>query len=392
MKLANLVTSIDPSLGGGVAEVVNKLSLEISKSAKVNVYSLIHRSGRQKSFRLNDNLNYLLYKYYDPFLYGFSPNLKQNILQSDADVLHVHGMWEYNSFIALNWFKLKNKPYIISPHGMLNKWSLKSSSLKKKLLLLIIERKYLKNASLVHALNLEEYDQIRDIGLKNPVCIIPNGVNLPNDESINTPNWFNMIPKYRKNLLYLGRLHPKKNIQSLIIAYYNYSQTNTNFLNDWNLIIAGWDQLDYKNKLLSMIKEFNLANNVFLIGPQYGTDKVFAYKNADAFILPSFDEGLPMAVLEAWSYSLPVLMTKECNLNIGFEKGAAINIKCEIDGIMEGLNKLQLLSNVELKQIGILGRSLVEKEFVWEIIAQKWLETYNWLINGGIPPYYIKFN
>jgi hypothetical protein len=43
--------------------------------------------------------------------------------------------------------------------------------------------------------------------------------------------------------------------------------------------------------------------------------------------LPSFSEGLPMSVLEAWSYGLPVVMTPECNLPEGFACGAALEIR-----------------------------------------------------------------
>ena len=45
-------------------------------------------------------------------------------------------------------------------------------------------------------------------------------------------------------------------------------------------------------------------------GPVFGADKEAAFRCADAFILPSHSEGLPIAVLEAWSYGLPVFMTR----------------------------------------------------------------------------------
>ena len=61
-------------------------------------------------------------------------------------------------------------------------------------------------------------------------------------------------------------------------------------------------------------------------GPQFGTAKAAAYRRADAFVLPSLSEGLPMAILEAWAHEKPVLMTDACNLPEGFAARAAIRL------------------------------------------------------------------
>ena len=66
--------------------------------------------------------------------------------------------------------------------------------------------------------------------------------------------------------------------------------------------------------------------SVVFLGPQFGAEKSECYRACDAFILPSLSEGLPMTVLEAWSYAKPVLMTAECNLPEGFAAGAAVRI------------------------------------------------------------------
>ena len=63
-------------------------------------------------------------------------------------------------------------------------------------------------------------------------------------------------------------------------------------------------------------------------------------QEVDAFILPSFSEGLPMSVLEAWAYQLPVVMTDFCNLPEGFEAGAAIRIEPDAESVFQGLEKL----------------------------------------------------
>ena len=62
-------------------------------------------------------------------------------------------------------------------------------------------------------------------------------------------------------------------------------------------------------------------------------------------MLPSFSEGMPIAVLEAWSYGLPVLMTEACNLPEGFAAGAALQIGPDRAGIGAGLRQLFAMSD-----------------------------------------------
>jgi poly(glycerol-phosphate) alpha-glucosyltransferase len=57
------------------------------------------------------------------------------------------------------------------------------------------------------------------------------------------------------------------------------------------------------------------------------------YANCEAYILPSHGEGLPLTVLEAWSWGKLVLITPECHLPEGYDANAAIKIEASIDSI-----------------------------------------------------------
>ena len=109
-------------------------------------------------------------------------------------------------------------------------------------------------------------------------------------------------------------------------------------------------------------------------------------RSADAFILPSLSEGLPMSVLEAWSYRLPVVMTPECNLSEGFATNAAIRIETAVESIAEGLETLFSMSESDLHAMGAKGRALVEERFTWQTIAAQMREVYDWMLGGGTPP------
>ncbi len=93
-----------------------------------------------------------------------------------------------------------------------------------------------------------------------------------------------------------------------------------------------------------------------------------------------------MAVLEAWAYELPVLMTEHCNLPEGFAAGAAIQISTDVESIVDGLKELILTPVSGLQCLGKAGRTLVEQQFTWETVAAQMKEVYEWILGGGEKP------
>ena len=243
------------------------------------------------------------------------------------DIIHLHSLWLYLSYLATQLQNKKKAKKIISVHGMLNKWALENGTLKKKIVWLLFEKTNILTANCVHALCEKEYIDIRKIVKNVPVAVIPNGVNLPSIKYNSDLNFS------AKKLLFLGRLHPIKGLDNLLNAW------STLNIQDWELIIAGPDEINHKKTLIKLSKKLNIEKSVQLIGPKFGMEKDNLLSNVDAFILPSHSEGLPMSILEAWSYKLPVVMTPECNLPDGFESNSAISINPDIDSIIQGLKE-----------------------------------------------------
>jgi poly(glycerol-phosphate) alpha-glucosyltransferase len=120
------------------------------------------------------------------------------------------------SVASLRWGQATRRACIISPHGMLDPWALEYSRWKKRLALWGYERKHLQTASCLHALSKAEAQAMRAIGLSNPICIIPNGIDTAPPESVGAPSWRRRIPADAKVLLYLGRPDPKKGLPNLL--------------------------------------------------------------------------------------------------------------------------------------------------------------------------------
>lgn len=325
------------------------------------------------------------FKSIGPMSIGYSPDLYSALVCENPDLLHTHGIFYYTSAIGHKWSRKCHKPYLCSPHGMLDPWALMNSKWKKKIASILFENKHLVGANCLHALCASETESIRRYGLKNNVCQIPNGIYIPDNYVKFDSPWNSSIPKGKKVLLYLSRIHPKKGLPILIETWHKV-QRNLNSAQDWVLAIAGWDQGGHEDELKAQVNALGLQDSVIFLGPQFDNNKAACYQNASGFILPSFSEGLPMVVLEAWAHGLPVLMTAQCNIPEGFLANAAIQIKPESQSIEEGLRDFFSLSDQERNQLGLNGLELVKDKFTWDKVAEDMYSVYEWTLGGGAPP------
>ena len=369
-----------------------------------------------------------------PSALGRSGQLRARLLAEPADLLYRSGLWKWPSRYALEWSRQHDKPEIVATHGMLDPWAVKNSAWKKRLALLLYEREHLGRAACIRALCEAEARAIRAFGLKNPIAIIPNGIDLPaipnaENPKVESKNEFQlslareMAPPIssgsvsafaggRKTLLYLGRIHPKKGLVNLIRAWDSNRKSQiggpssvvSGPSSEWTLAIAGWDQGGHEAELKRLCDELGIAwqdvrgqksdfsvsafqrFSVLFLGPQFGEDKATCYRNCDAFILPSFSEGLPMVILEAWAYGKPVLMTPECNLPEGFAANAAFRIETNVESIAQGLRELFETPSAERQALGDNGRRLVAEKFAWPKIAAEMRSVYEWVLGSGPKP------
>jgi poly(glycerol-phosphate) alpha-glucosyltransferase len=319
-----------------------------------------------------------------PQFFSYAPALTRQLSLADLDLVHLHGLWMHPSIASHAFTRRTGRPHMVSPHGMLDPWALRNSGWKKRLAASLFEKANLAAAACLHALNAAEAEAIRNYGFAGPVCVIPNGVELPapGDPPPPLPWWTKNAPE-KKTLLYLGRLHPKKGLPNLLTAW---SRLDGELRDRWRLVIAGWDQSGHQSALRRMTTALRIETTVTFPGPLFGKDKKAAFHHCDGFILPSLSEGLPMVLLEAWACGKPVLMTPQCNLPEGFEAGAAVRIEPEAESLTEGLTRLLAMDAPERERMGENGRDLAARRFSWEVIGREMAEVYRWIARKGAKP------
>ena len=313
-----------------------------------------------------------------------SSKARHALLNSDADILHMEALWRCPQLWMADWKKrYPNKPVVCSPHGMLDPYIIQSQGQFKRIVSRLFFHKGLEAVDCYHALCQKELEDIRAYGLKQPVAIIPNGVNMPN-----------MTKRFerkdnKKHLLYLGRLHKKKGVDMLLTAIMQLKAEKPDLLADWHIDLVGWDHENCKADLERIVREGHLEKEVTFHGGLFGDDKLQMYATSDAYTLPSHGEGLPMTVLEAWSWKLPVVMTAKCNIPEGFGANAAICIDDNVESVKQGLTNLFSLNVEQRTDIGMNGYQLVKDKFTWDASANKMIQLYDWLLGNASKPSFV---
>lgn len=103
-------------------------------------------------------------------------------------------------------------------------------------------------------------------------------------------------------ILYAGTVNKRKGYADLIRAFAKIAEA----FPDWRVVFAGNGEIELGK---SLAKELGIENQIEFAGWVSGEDKDALFRNTSVFCLPSYAEGFPMAVLDAWAYGLPVITT-----------------------------------------------------------------------------------
>lgn len=299
--------------------------------------------------------------------------LREEAATGAVDLIHNHGLWMMPNIYAARAARKGEVPLVVSPRGTLSQWAMKSGSSAKAVFWPLLQKRALEDAQCFHATSKSEYEEIRRLGFRQPVAIIPNGIDIP------LLSKKNVGPS--RTLLFLGRLHPIKGLDMLLFAW---KIVQARFP-DWRLIVAGPDQGGHRAKMEAFAAELGLQRVEF-VGPLYGEDKWRAYQDADLFILPTYSENFGIAVAEALAAGTPAIVTKGApweELEV-HQAGWWVDISAEAVAIV--LAQALSCPREILAEMGLKGRRWMEQVFAWNSIGCQMAETYVWILQGGARP------
>ncbi|PKP72138.1 MAG: glycosyltransferase [Alphaproteobacteria bacterium HGW-Alphaproteobacteria-5] len=317
-----------------------------------------------------------------PYRIGRSPDmyrwLAREVGSNAVDVIHNHSLWMmpnvYPGWVTRN----SNVPLVVSPRGTFSRYALNRSRVVKFLFWNGLQKRAIAHAAMFHATAESEYEDIRRLGFRQPVAVIPNGIELPDPADA-------ARPEARRHLLFLGRIHPVKGMDNLLHAW---AHIEARFA-DWDLQIVGPGEAGHLDELRQLSQLLKLKRVKF-DGPLYGADKLRAYRSADLFVLPTHSENFGMAVAEALAAGCPVITPRGAPWAGLAEHRAGWWIDIGVEPLRRTLEEAMAKEPEALAHMGASGRAWMEREFSWERIAEQMLDSYRSIVNGGAVPPWIR--
>ena len=385
MRVLTFLTNIDQTKGGpsrSVPMFVRGLALEgidvtlmVIKSDDMNLHALDNTTAKVHLLPAN-------YK---------KSELEGVVKDGKYDLIHGQCIWEplfHHMRVIADKYHI---PFILTPRGTLEPWSLQQSKWKKKIARWLYQDYDLKRCACIYATAEMEAQHIREMGFNNPICIIPNGIET---EGYPCRNDKNIV---KKQVLFLSRVHPKKGIEVLIDAF---SRLYNEFP-EWNIVIVGNGEEGYRQTLNKRVKELGLDGQVSIQDPVFGNAKTKLYQESSLFCLPSYSENFGMVIAEALSCGVPVITTNgtpwqllngevstmgarlDC---LGDKKRTGWCIDLSEDNLEKTLREAMTMSPDDLYEMGQKGSILVNWNFNYRSVSKKNKALYEWIINNGETP------
>jgi glycosyltransferase involved in cell wall biosynthesis len=378
MRYLQVISSLDPS-GGGPAEGVLRLSAAaVRRGHKVEIVTLDapgHCWHEPASCPVHNLGPSSLGKYcYTPRLV---PWLRLNAQRFDAVV--VNGLWQYQGLATRAALRGMGVPYYVFTHGMLDPWFRRAYPLKhakKWLYWPWGEYRVLRDAQAVLFTCEEERIQARQSFSMYQVreAVVSYGTpGVEGDQPAQRRTFLDSFPMLRDKrlILFLGRIHPKKGVDLLLNAFADLADRWP----DLHLVIAGPDSGGEQSSLLQQFGE-QLTGRVSWPGMLRGDLKWGALLCAEAFILPSHQENFGVAVAEALSCGLPVLISNKVNIWREIEAdGAGLVADDTVAGTRDLLARWLALNDAERERMRASTRPCFEKRFHIETAAGILLNT-----------------
>jgi glycosyltransferase involved in cell wall biosynthesis len=335
---------------------------------------LTYQSAENDKFISNEN--YIIALQNKNLIFDYSSEYKQFLQKNPYDLYHTQGIWSYPNYITAKHARKYKKPYIITPRGMLYPQALAISNLKKQTFLKLFLMNDLNKAACIHATCKEEMQHLKNLGVKSPIAVIPNPINIAENNKVS------IYGKLRFG--YLGRVHPRKNIERLLYVWAKLNLTQP----DVELVIIGDGDKQYMDFLKAEQTKLNLRNVVFT-GFLTGEAKENALNSLSYLVVPSDFENFGMIIPEALIKGIPVIASKGTpwkELNT-FHCGWWVNN--DMDTLTETIQEAIETPENKRIEMGKRGKELVKNNYSTEVVAKKMIRLYNWILNDGEKPEFV---
>ena len=373
MKILSFVSSLDMSSGGpsrsvpmlvkGLAELGVDITLMTIRSENMNIHALEGTTAKLKvlspSFSRKEIAKYLA--------------------DERFELIQIQSVWEMPYHKVILEARKQNIPYIVTPRGMLEPWSLSQKKWKKKLAWWLYQRNDVQKSACVFTTAKMEAEHVSNLGITTCKVVIPNGI-----ETDAYP-CKSSVEGVKKQVLFLSRVHVKKGIELLFEAW---KRLHTDYA-DWQLLVIGNGEAEYIHSLENRVESLGLKDSIKILPPVFGEAKIKVYQESALFCLPSFSENFGMVIAEAMSCGTPVITTTNCPWEILNETDTGWCVDLSVDNLERALREAMGMDANALYDMGQRASKFIFDNFDYRSVTRKTLRLYEWLLNSGEKPEFV---
>lgn len=226
-----------------------------------------------------------------------------------VDAVHLHGMWELSNYQVAAACRRAGKPYIYSPHGMLDDWAMGIRPLKKKIVLGTVGRRVLERARFVHFAAAGELEDSRKRIGRGEGKVVPLVFDWSSFERLPGPDLARRtwpeIADGRPVILFLSRVVPNKGADLVVEAASWVVRDGT----DARVVIAGDGEVPAIEQIRRQADALGLRERITFTGHVSGEAKLSLFQASSVFVLPTIHENFGFATIEALACGCPAVTT-----------------------------------------------------------------------------------
>lgn len=374
MKIVHVISSLAITEGGPPVACVQLASEEQQHGAQVSVVHFSSNNADSKLIFIPNKLpvHHIPLTKLAVFRGFIIKNLSLTDHIENADIVHVHGVWEPQLLLVMRYCRRAGIPVVISPHGMLYPFCLAQKKWKKQIFLTLKYRSFLRDASAIRVLNQDERQAIDQLKLGTATIEVPNGVQSLVSHEMEHNN--------RRGFLFVGRLHWIKGLDILLKVYAQYIASG----GSWPLTLVGPDG-GIEDELHSLVKKLKIpADKIYFKGLCVGEVKQSLLTDNAIYIQLSRHETFSMSVLEAMLFSMPVVISEESHFPelMGEDFASIVDVN-DTTEIAELLCKLEQLKSEEIQVLGQQAHDFVATNYQWGKVSKTMLGKYRMTISSG---------
>lgn len=287
-----------------------------------------------------------------------------------TDVFHVNSLWQFPC-IYPDWARRGTQcKLVVGPRGTVSTWALRRGLWKKKIVGSLWQYSVMRHADMFVASCQEEADDIRRMGYRQPIAIVGNGVDVPDEILYKKAD--------RRRMYFLSRIHPKKNVELLIRCW---AKLECEFP-EWDLSIVGRDAGNpYADEMKTLVKNLK-CQRVTFEGEIRGRDKERFIAESECQVLPTHSENFGMVVAESLAWGTPVICSHGAPWAGLGTNGCGWWVEASETAFAHAMREAMMKPRAELSTMGENGRQWMLRDFSWDSIGAQLKQSYEWLIDS----------